>query len=404
MRSFLTALAFVVTTVISGQPFQYDNVKFKTVFPEDLCRTLKENAGYVLLDVRSKGEYADTSSRGLNIGRFKNARHISVGELASRWRELEDVKDKPIFIYCSHSQRSRRASKMLADSGFTNVFNINGGMTNLLTLRHQLGDCFEQHYTTNLSYKQLSAAEIMDRTQKKNPYYIIDLRADSAFRGISPSEKRNTMGKFTEAVNIPFTQLGERLSTIPPNKNILLVDEFGDESAKAAVLLTGSGYKDVTILFNGLDGWMSEVITNGNRSSLAWQQKSAYKIISADEFNNLAKENDVFLLDIRNSDQYTNTSKNYWENIGHIRNAVNIPYPDLETKLSQLPSKDKPVIIYTFSGQPELYECAKKLAGMGFSHVHVLYGGIWNLRWTAHNIKNKAGLGSWIIDIPADNR
>ena len=29
-------------------------------FPEDLCKTLQANPGYVLLDVRSQGEFDDT--------------------------------------------------------------------------------------------------------------------------------------------------------------------------------------------------------------------------------------------------------------------------------------------------------------------------------------------------------
>src|SRR5690348_15980884 len=131
MQRMLLILALFTFTTANAQ-FKNDNVKYTTVYPEDLCKTLQANPGYVILDVRSQGEYDDTLSGGesLNIGHIRDAKHISIQELPMRWKELLVYKDKPLFIYCSHSQRSRRASRLLSDSGFTKIFNINGGLTN----------------------------------------------------------------------------------------------------------------------------------------------------------------------------------------------------------------------------------------------------------------------------------
>ena len=96
---FVAALLIAVTT---NAQFKADNVKYTTVFPEELCKTLVANQGYTLLDVRSQGEYDDTStSSGLNIGHIKNSVHIDIRELPKRWQELSAYKDKPLFIYCS---------------------------------------------------------------------------------------------------------------------------------------------------------------------------------------------------------------------------------------------------------------------------------------------------------------
>src|ERR1044071_4450127 len=126
-KTLLGALCLVAFA--ASAQYKNDNVKFKTVDPTDLCAFLQANPGYLILDVRSKGENCDTSSNGLNIGRIKGAKNIDVGELGGRLNEISDYKESPVFVYCSHSQRSRRASAMLADSGFTHVYNINGGMT-----------------------------------------------------------------------------------------------------------------------------------------------------------------------------------------------------------------------------------------------------------------------------------
>ena len=105
--------ALLLITITTNAQFKADNVKYTTVFPEELCKTLMANQGYTLLDVRSQGEYDDTStSGGLNIGHLKNSMHIDIRELPKRWKELLAYKDKPLFIYCSHSQRSRRASRL----------------------------------------------------------------------------------------------------------------------------------------------------------------------------------------------------------------------------------------------------------------------------------------------------
>jgi rhodanese-related sulfurtransferase len=110
--------------------FKNDNVLYKTVDPADLCKEFKKNKNALILDVRSKGEHYDTSSfTNLNLGHLKGAINIDINTLGSRLSEIQAYKDQPIFIYCSHSQRSRRASKMLADSGFNKVYNINGGLS-----------------------------------------------------------------------------------------------------------------------------------------------------------------------------------------------------------------------------------------------------------------------------------
>src|SRR6266498_4514522 len=160
MKHMLAAI-FCFCFFISYSQFKADNVKYKTVFPEDLCKALQANPGYVVLDVRSDGEFNDTisSSPALNIGHLQNALHINITQLPQRWKELTAYKDKPLFIYCSHSQRSRRASRLLADSGFTNIYNINGGLTNFYDEGIQADPCAGYKIETTIPYKIISSKE-----------------------------------------------------------------------------------------------------------------------------------------------------------------------------------------------------------------------------------------------------
>jgi len=47
--------------------------------------------------------------------------------LAERWDELPGDRPRPLFIYCQTGRRSVKASELLAENGFTEVYNVIGG-------------------------------------------------------------------------------------------------------------------------------------------------------------------------------------------------------------------------------------------------------------------------------------
>ena len=399
MKQLLAAI-FCFGSLISSSQFKADNVKYKTVFPEDLCKTLKDNPGFVLLDVRSDGEYNDTlsASPALNIGHLQNALHINITQLPQRWKELAAYKDKPLFIYCSHSQRSRRASRLLADSGFTHIYNINGGLTNFYDQGIQSLPCDDYTVVSTVPYKIISAKQMAN---SKGSYYIVDLREDSAFNGKTNDERIRMQGRFADAVNIPFTKLPSNGISLP-SKPVLLVDDGGGQSPIAAKMLLDKGFKDVTILFNGMDGWVSYLTNSTDKPTIKWKSYSSYKMLSPDEFNKWMKENKSFtLIDVRPKDQFNSEAKNYIQNIGHIKGAVNIPYADLNT--TTIPSTGA-VVVYGFNSEDAVFNTARFLKGKGYSNLYVLQGGIWNLRWASHNLKNKEYLNEWVLNVPLENQ
>ena len=402
MCRFICLALLLLVGFQSKAQYKNDNILYKNVYPEDLGHQLKANPGYLLLDVRSKGENEDTSSMAsVNIGHLKNAKNIDVRQLGARLNELQDFKNSPVFVYCSHSQRSRRASKMLADSGFTHVFNINGGLTTLLQTNSDLNDIYE----TRDNYQLISPAEFCSAINSKN-IFVLDVRSDSSYEAITTDEEVNAMGKLKPAVHVPFASLENSLSKIPKDKKIIIADEYGDESIKAAILLNSKGYKNAGVLFNGLYNLINTNSADVNCKMAVWEQNKKYHILPPDEFNELARQNkDIAIIDIRSSLDYNNQSKDYWRNSGHIKNAVNIPADELQTRIDNVSSfKNKPVIIYTFGSSGEAYKAAATLVANGFNNVNILSGGIFNLRWRAANIKGKSMLKDWVTDIPADNQ
>src|SRR5882757_5913356 len=128
----LILLLLCLTSVAAGaQQLQlYDNTNYKAIYFKQACDLIKNNPNLVVLDVRTPGEYADTSRFvGSRIGRLNGAINVSIDSVPKHFKDLQAYKGRPILVYCSHSQRSRRVGKLLADSGFTNVYSLNGGMT-----------------------------------------------------------------------------------------------------------------------------------------------------------------------------------------------------------------------------------------------------------------------------------
>lgn len=77
-------------------------------------------AGALLVDVRSQGEFAD--------GHVDGAINLPVGEIGGRLEELGD-KDRDVVVYCRGGRRSARAKSILVEHGFVAVRNL-GGMGN----------------------------------------------------------------------------------------------------------------------------------------------------------------------------------------------------------------------------------------------------------------------------------
>lgn len=74
----------------------------------------------LVIDVREPAEVAQ--------GKIARAKLIPLGELKNRIGELEKHKSKPIIMVCRSGSRSAGACGMLSKQGFSEVYNLAGGM------------------------------------------------------------------------------------------------------------------------------------------------------------------------------------------------------------------------------------------------------------------------------------
>ena len=80
----------------------------------------RETENAVLLDVRTKEEYAERKIEG--------SVNLPLDEI-QRITDVVPDKSTPVFLHCRSGKRSGRAQKILTSIGYANAVNIGGIMT-----------------------------------------------------------------------------------------------------------------------------------------------------------------------------------------------------------------------------------------------------------------------------------
>lgn len=81
---------------------------------------LMNQGQHLILDVRDEKDFA--------TGHLPKARHIPVRELSQRLEEIAKFKAKPVIVTDSRGPRAGAACRLLKREGFTNVFQLRGGL------------------------------------------------------------------------------------------------------------------------------------------------------------------------------------------------------------------------------------------------------------------------------------
>jgi rhodanese-related sulfurtransferase len=85
---------------------------------KELQNKLQEPNELVLLDVREPSEFAYASIAGSVL--------IPLNQIPQRLSELDPQRE--IVVICHHGMRSMQAANYLDRSGFTQIFNLQGGI------------------------------------------------------------------------------------------------------------------------------------------------------------------------------------------------------------------------------------------------------------------------------------
>jgi rhodanese-related sulfurtransferase len=86
----------------------------------DLKQRLQAGQTPTIIDVREPWEVEES--------RIPGSQNIPLGNLPQQLDELEELKDQEIIVHCKSGARSAAAKAFLAQQGFINVRNLEGGM------------------------------------------------------------------------------------------------------------------------------------------------------------------------------------------------------------------------------------------------------------------------------------
>ena len=92
----------------------------KEITVQELKDKKESGEDFFLLDVREGFEYMVSNLDGA---------HIPLGDLQARIDEIENHKNSEVVVMCRSGGRSGKAIDFLEQEGFSNIYNLKGGIT-----------------------------------------------------------------------------------------------------------------------------------------------------------------------------------------------------------------------------------------------------------------------------------
>ena len=199
-----------------------------SITPVEVYEIITNDEDYIILDVRTQDEY--------NEGHLDKALLIPVDEL----EKVVDVlpKEKPIIVYCRSGGRSRKAAEILVENGFSKIYDMGG------ILGWQ-----EEGFPVIIEEGAVSAIEFITVDEayevflNNKDYIFVDVRTESEYKS----------SHIEDAINLPVSEIEERLDEIPKDKSIIVYCNGSscNRSGQAASILKENGYKEVFDLVGG---------------------------------------------------------------------------------------------------------------------------------------------------------
>jgi hydroxyacylglutathione hydrolase len=235
-----------IEVVTADQPdtpayFTYDavlNTRERPTLDEALERELRPlsleqlrqfvRQGAQVLDTRDPTEFEGAHLRGaLNVG---------LGGSYASWAGTILDREQPVVVVADPG-RELEAATRLGRIGFDTIAGyLEGGMRQLDGAPELVGRT-----------ERVTAASLVEQLGSSDPPLVIDVR----------SSREWEQGHIDGAVNLPLSQLRERLDELPSDRPLVVHCAGGYRSAIAASLLRSEGLLRVTDLVGGIGAWDS---------------------------------------------------------------------------------------------------------------------------------------------------
>jgi rhodanese-related sulfurtransferase len=356
--------------------------KFFSVTPADLNLLLAEKAPFIL-DVRQASEIEAN-------GFIDGAVHVEIRELMQNIDKLP-AKDQKIVVACASGHRGGYAMAALRLLGYTEVFNLNGGMnawtkadlpvkTGMPAAAESISApdvdpillAYFDNYLGSLPTAGFGSVKndgLNTELAEGKEIFLLDVRRQAEW---------DSAGYIDGSVSVPVNDLPANLDKLPADKDaaIVVICASGHRGAPAQMYLQALGYTNVRNLNGGLNGWKSaklpvagwvdwpatfaEFLTN-------LPADQGFYSVSSAKLNEMLAETPPFIVDVREPAEI--------EANGYIAGSINIPIRDLLKNLDKLPAQDAKIVVACASGHRGGYGMAV-LRLLGYTDVVNLNGGM----------------------------
>ena len=106
----------IISLIVCGLLLTACGSSYQTIDSNKAMELIENDA--IVIDVREVSEY--------DTGHIEDSINIPVNNIDS----VDYDKDTVIIVYCASGMRSAEAAKKLISEGYTNVYNLDGGLIN----------------------------------------------------------------------------------------------------------------------------------------------------------------------------------------------------------------------------------------------------------------------------------
>ena len=236
---------------------------------------------------------------------------------------LPENKDVLLIFYCGglKCKLSHKSAFKAEAMGYTNVKVFAKGFPNWMSVPG--------------NYASVSVEWVKKQVDSQADMVIIDSR---------PKRKKYDKGHLPGAISIPTSKFDRMTDQLPEEKGKLLVFYCGGLkcklSHKGAQKAIALGHTNVKVFSTGYPSWKAYVGQSGQTAEIkAGQEEGSIEIAA---FETIMRDNpgSIYLVDVRDADEYA---------LGSIKGAVNIPVENLEAQIKSLPA-NKPVVFICSTG------------------------------------------------------
>jgi rhodanese-related sulfurtransferase len=119
VNHWLVAATVLVLVLVIVFEFRARTESFSAISPQDAIRLM--NRGALVIDLRAAEQYAE--------GHLAGARRMDGEQILKAGETLKKSQQKPLIVYDESGSLGAAAARQLKAQGFTQAFNLRGGLT-----------------------------------------------------------------------------------------------------------------------------------------------------------------------------------------------------------------------------------------------------------------------------------